>query len=362
MSCTPSETIYVNTNTESSKFEDLKCLLDKLPNNTRNRITARDVRDAVYTLWDRIDNIDVSGVSVLFTNNTEVPFDIGGIKSGSTFSDITMQDIWDKLLYPDPVFIDPSIISYTSSHSGLFIVVAVISITLSATFSRGSINPSYNGPELRSGPPVQYIYEYSGATKLSANIGLEDITTIPNYEVIEGTQSFTASVSYAGGDQPSDFKGDNFGDPLNPGIVATQSIDIIGVYPYFATSEFITQSTTQSLVNHYSEEFEFFEFSLVKDLQEECSLTASHKQYFEAPLIYFSNQDNLEPTGVKQFNTNSGEWAWICGSKEDSLESFQNNFTSSQIIKDINGNNINYVRFDYTGPTIGFRKLRIFIN
>lgn len=41
-----------------------------------------------------------TGVGAVYTNSTPTPEAIGGIAAGSTFSSVSMQDMWDDLLYP----------------------------------------------------------------------------------------------------------------------------------------------------------------------------------------------------------------------------------------------------------------------
>jgi hypothetical protein len=45
-------------------------------------------------------NIELSGATVIYNNVTATPTTIGGIPAGSTFTNQTMQQMWDALLYP----------------------------------------------------------------------------------------------------------------------------------------------------------------------------------------------------------------------------------------------------------------------
>jgi hypothetical protein len=97
--------------TFTEEFSTLDELLIQLPNNTGNLINAQDIRDSVFTLWNRISNVAViasqsASASVYFTNPTPVPLTIGGIPAGTTFSNATMIDMWNALLYP---YIAPSV-------------------------------------------------------------------------------------------------------------------------------------------------------------------------------------------------------------------------------------------------------------
>lgn len=87
----------------SVEYSTVDELLAQLPDNTAHLIDASDVRDSVYTLWNRVSTIFASfsaSFSVLYTNTTPTPIAVGGIPAGSTFSNKTMQEMWNMLLYP----------------------------------------------------------------------------------------------------------------------------------------------------------------------------------------------------------------------------------------------------------------------
>lgn len=59
------------------------------------------------TLKNAIENLPSGpGGGDRYSNSKPTPFDVGGIKRGSTFENMTMKQMWDKLLYP---FIKPEI-------------------------------------------------------------------------------------------------------------------------------------------------------------------------------------------------------------------------------------------------------------
>jgi hypothetical protein len=59
-------------------------------------------------------------------------------------------------------------------------------------------------------------------------------------------------------------------------------------------------------------------------------------------------------TGIQMYNTLSGQWDFIGGSKENSLLSF----TQTDTTKDINGNLVSYRKFTHNGSVSGARQLR----
>ena len=94
------------SNTESSRYDAIDDLLNEIPNNTNNLVKAADVRDSVFTLWERISDVsDVANMaasaSVTFINPNPTTIDVGGIPTGSTFpTEKTIQQMFDQLLYP----------------------------------------------------------------------------------------------------------------------------------------------------------------------------------------------------------------------------------------------------------------------
>lgn len=87
----------------SKEYSTVDELLQELPDNTAHLIKASDVRDSVYTLWNRVSTMFASfsaSFSVLYTNLNPTTIAVGGIPAGSTFSNYTMQYMWDWLLYP----------------------------------------------------------------------------------------------------------------------------------------------------------------------------------------------------------------------------------------------------------------------
>lgn len=81
------------------EYSTVQELLSQLPDNTDNIIVAQDIRDAVYTLWEKADSGLTS--SVYFQSQNPVPLSVGGITANSTFPNPTdMQTMWEKLLYP----------------------------------------------------------------------------------------------------------------------------------------------------------------------------------------------------------------------------------------------------------------------
>ena len=90
----------------ANEYSTIQELLNKMPDNTANLIQAKDVRDSIYSLWERISDVQTTAsqsasASSYYTNlSPSVASNLSGIPAGSTFSVATMQEMWDKLLYP----------------------------------------------------------------------------------------------------------------------------------------------------------------------------------------------------------------------------------------------------------------------
>ena len=95
---------YVNPPISADYRTVVYDLLSVLPDNAANLIDAKDVRDSVWTLWNRIDDVEISASASLSANTNYIraaamQVGVGGAVIGTTFSG-TIQDALDKILYP----------------------------------------------------------------------------------------------------------------------------------------------------------------------------------------------------------------------------------------------------------------------
>jgi len=103
----------------ADRYNTINELLYQLPDNTANLITAADVRDAVFSLWRYIEDVQTvasqsASASSFYQNSNQTIISVGGIPSGYSFStQKTMQEMWDALLYPYV----PPVISLSISNS-----------------------------------------------------------------------------------------------------------------------------------------------------------------------------------------------------------------------------------------------------
>jgi hypothetical protein len=106
---------YGNANVIAD-YRYISDLLANIPDNNTNQIDAKDVRDAVWTLWNRVEDINLglsaSGINIYGTASgtfsQDLRYDrtrlssavaVGGVPTGSTFSG-TLQDVLDRIFYP----------------------------------------------------------------------------------------------------------------------------------------------------------------------------------------------------------------------------------------------------------------------
>jgi hypothetical protein len=99
---------YIGSNVNSDYIYDVGTALELLKDNNSNLIDPKDIRDSVWTLWNRIDDVQIVAsqsatqlAGNYYTNPNPVPVAIGGIAANTTFAGTySMQQMFDLLLYP----------------------------------------------------------------------------------------------------------------------------------------------------------------------------------------------------------------------------------------------------------------------
>jgi hypothetical protein len=89
--------------TYAVSLSGIEQMMDVLPDNTANDITAQDVRNVVYTLYEDLQGI--SSFSFSYTNLTPSTNAVGNWGVGSTFSNVTLQQLFDGIFNVD---LDPT--------------------------------------------------------------------------------------------------------------------------------------------------------------------------------------------------------------------------------------------------------------
>jgi hypothetical protein len=86
----------------SQNFDNIEELLQRVYDNTSNIIVAKDVRDPLWTLWNKISGLSASlgSASISYSLGTPSTISVGGIPEGSTFSNTTLSELFDQMLLP----------------------------------------------------------------------------------------------------------------------------------------------------------------------------------------------------------------------------------------------------------------------
>lgn len=168
----------------AESWSTLDELLIQLPDNTANLIVAKNIRDSVFTLWDRIDTVETIAASAgsassFFQNPAPTPATVGGIPAGSSFPTPTnMQDMWDQLLYP---YIAPGAGFSPASSSREFGSSLLINLNWSVT---------------TNSDPITTITVDGNAKPLSPQFGVQGVTGTHSLTPVSSENNvFSMSVS-----------------------------------------------------------------------------------------------------------------------------------------------------------------------
>ena len=318
--------------------------------------------------WDASGLLDVSVSGGSFTGDIStshvfydpaldpslaMPNTVGGIPAGTTVYDLqgdSLRSILNDLLFPtvNPTYVAPSG-SFTDNVADLQEIGAIINPQFTASFNRGQILVSGNFQDYRSGLPNRYVFTDASANTLlidASSTSLSNVQTVNNYLVKIGNQSFGTTIFYDEGPQPYDNKGNPYGAPLAAGSAGAYTTFFEGVYPLFATTSNITTLTKQTLVSMLSGNN--ISMTLVAE-------TGGNKQKFEIPTSWTGAPTNRPLVGVQQYNTFSSQWDTPGGSLADSLTLW----SKSSVTESVQGNTINYTRYEYNGTDRGSVQIRL---
>ena len=136
--------------TYAISVDEIGGMLSRLPDNTANQISAQDVRDVVAGLWTVLTGLSasissLSAPSVTYTNNDPSTVEVGGLSEQSSFSNISIQDLLDDMLYPYTapsisLSTNPSVVEFGNSTQ-------TVQLHWSITARKNNIINAYiNGP------------------------------------------------------------------------------------------------------------------------------------------------------------------------------------------------------------------------
>jgi hypothetical protein len=278
---------------------------------------------------------------------------VGGYPSGTTVNSLlgdSFTEFVDTLLFPtvNPTYVLPTNV-FSTNATTLQTVAASISITSTATFSKGSILIGSSFQNYRSGNPINYNYsDPSGNTLIQdvSSASLTNIQTINGYKVLVGYQTFSNNVQYAIGPQPLDNKGMPYGSPLPAGTSSTINVILEGVYPLFATTVSIGTLTQQTLVSMCTANNT--QFTMAAE-------SGGNKQTFDIPDAWLGYPTSRPLVGVGTYNTVSGTWDHQGGTQATSLTYW----TTSAVTHTISSILTNYTRYTYNGTDRSSAIIRI---
>jgi hypothetical protein len=261
---------------------------------------------------------------------------VGAIGIGDTVpTGTTLQDLVELLLLTtyEPTFVAPTF-SLSDNAAGLIEIGTSLNVGLTFNFNRGSIKGDMvNGTwdanatqDFRAGASTSYTIE--GNTQAGSTY------TVSGHTVVEGSNSFSGTVTYGVGPQPVDSNGSNYSTPLGGGTSATQSTSFEGVYPIFLGND-AGGEVKRALISHSANNIE-------------CEQAYGETTYRHRIAI---PNDMIDSRTVswQQFNTLNNQWENISSS----------DFTSSSTTRTVQGNAVNYTLYTKSASIGGPASYRI---
>ncbi len=193
----------IGSPTYAVAINSLGSMLNVLPDNSSNLISAQNVRDVVAGLFENVQSVSASVVSIAtasvnYTNLNLTSISVGGIPYNSTFTGSSVQSVFDRLFYPytSPSLtfsVTPTIVEYGDSIQTATLnwqIGAGINDIQSSTILRPLQSPQSVSTPLAFG--------YASGTLGSNNLNLNNLTV------------FTFSVNDLNTSVSPNTGGDNF--------------------------------------------------------------------------------------------------------------------------------------------------------
>lgn len=191
--------------TISYQYDNIDDLLLKLLDNSTYLIEPIDIRDPVLSLWRKIEGVELTAASAasassIFSNLSPSTITVGGITQGSTFSNVTVANMFNQLLYPYVAAIpEMSIVGATQGEFGD--PVKLFSISLSWSVEKVSNNIQSitvdSVPYATAGPPwtsnVSGFQSRPGYHPVSPGTHFHQFFTM---SVNDGTSTTSATTSF----------------------------------------------------------------------------------------------------------------------------------------------------------------------
>lgn len=184
------------------------------------------------------DNI-ISGVTSGSTYDLGSPaaVEVGGITVGTVLTGKSSNCLLEEMLYPElcGTLTAPSMTSLvvtpgTSPRE----IGTICNLTITASFSRGSINPQYcSASPFRSGVANSYCFTGAGTNGSQACTLSTAVTAITSHVITSGANTWGSCTSFDEGCQPKSNKDINFDSPYGANTTGAKTDTISGILPWF---------------------------------------------------------------------------------------------------------------------------------
>ena len=270
-----------------------------------------------------------------------MPNAVGGIAKGTTISELegkTYNEMFDDLLFPtvNPTFTAPSASIAFKSYSSTQEVgtTGPTASNFTVGYNAGAI--TLNGTKQANRGGAQdttnsFIYVNGSASN----------KTLPS-KVTLGSTTFKYRAAFAEGPQPKNNKGGDYSTPLAASYVDSSAITLNGTYPWYASTVGVTTSSPvakQALVAWNATAGKMY----TGDNGFTLEASGTVPQVIKVPNSRTIASMEMYDTGAEKWKavSMSGTWA-----------------ASTETIS-VNGTNITYTVYTYSGATRGQVKLRI---
>lgn len=181
------------------------------------------------------DSIITATGSTVYTLQSPAAITVGGITAGTVLTGKTSNCLLQDILVPE-LFgtLTDRVGSISSSASAIYEIGDSVTFNITASFSRGCINPQYcSTSDKRVGAPNTYIFAGACIAGSYACTALSVIKPVTSYSILSGTQSWSVCTKYDAGVQPKGSKGTNFNSACLSGTTAAASTSISGILPSY---------------------------------------------------------------------------------------------------------------------------------
>jgi hypothetical protein len=311
----------------------------------------------------------------LYSNEDPCTVALGGIALNTTFSAMTMKDMFDALLYKEvnPTINQPSVSLAANgfTNNGSYEVGSSVSCGLNTTLNKGTITPVYNeqGKKVAAsaawaGDATSYVFE--GAITGTKTVGTDAEATATTCNLAQqpitktwAAQTFKVTVNYAAGPYDSYSSKGNKVATNAAGNKVSNTLTIKGALPVYATTSDITKLTRQSsmVINGDGN----IQLGQGKNAQFVSEDVAGNKQAILVPATWFTGSTFT----MQQYDTSTSQWKNVTGFsiKPVTVNWGDKTVTGGAKDKTIDGNAPadtaqEYKYIEWTGDTIGARAVK----